>query len=664
MSNFTDFIGGGGGANIPYKGSTAAVTFLSVAEDTYQALDTQGNIVPNSPSLVDFQSPSSASLAQAAGFAQYRQWSLYTGGKQEITMPNGNSLVATGAYTNTTVTGIVFSLLSSAGEIISQHVPFGMSYVNFYNYNYVSIQYAGEDSQYYVFTMFIKGLNYNSNDGDQFGLIVKVDKSTNVISHSTVTTTQLNNSNLQTYVASSSPRMYLARSKAVYCAEFISTGSAPENSTITISTGTVNSSYVGTQVGTSTFTNAYTRNASLFKYDDGSGNFLLMYATSNSALVFKKILVAADGSHAVTDLSVSGLSLGTNYTSQLRADMSSIIESEVTGKYLLNYTYNVIQTNYQKLSYNGTAVTASGFQKYVATSNAANYTFRYDNNNNTNSFNLGQWFYRYAEDKLYIAPRGTIVNSATNFPKGIKWTLGSGNSSNTGVAADVFDDLSKNSTSQSSIMSLGPNGIISQFINTGNQTTMYIQSATLQIFSTLGKTLDKVAYVRQAGNIGATVNISMVEGVTSSDTLPSTYWLNKENMYYSLDNATIIPPTFTYLKLLSNNYATLSVATLNAKALGEDALSIVAPDGKYLVIWKYDTPTANNPASSTGVKIDGNSIYTTVLSYNYVAQTNNSQGKLDRENTPQICKTFSFYRSSNTAEDVTTRLYYYIGEPA
>ena len=656
--------GSGGGANIPYKGSTAEVTHLPVAEGTYQALDTAGNIIPNATSLVDFQSPSSASLAQAAGFTAYRQWSQYTGGKQEITMANGNSLVATGAYTNTNVTGIVFSLLSSTGEIISQQVPFGMSYANFYNYNYVSIQYAGDDSQYYLFTMFIKGLNYNSNNGDQFGLIVKVDKSTNVISTSIVTTTQLNNANIQQYVGTSTPRMYLARSKAVYCAEFISTANSTTASTITISTGTVNSSYVGTQVGTSTFTNAYTRNASLFKYDDGSGNFLLMYATSNSALVFKKILVAADGSHAVTDLSVSGLSLGTGYTSELRADMSSIIESEVTGKYLLSYTYNVIQTNYQKLSYNGTAVTASGFQKYVATNNSANYTFRYDNNNNTNSFNLGQWLYRYAEDKVYIAPRGTIVNSTTNFPKGIKWTLGSGNSSNTGVAADVFDELSRNSLTQTSQMSTGPNGIISQFINTGNQTTMYIQSATLQIFSTLGKTLDKVAYVRQAGDIGDTVNISMIEGVTSSDTLPSTYWLNKEDMYYSLDNATVIPPAFTYLKILSNNAASVTAATVNATTVNENVLSLVAPAGKYLIVYRYESTNSSNYAVSTGVKVDGNSIMTGLIPNNNDSLYSAIYGRRTSDNPPHICKTFSLYRSQTATEDAASAVYYYIGEPA
>ena len=657
-------LGGGGGANIPYKGSTAEVTYLPVAQGTYQALDTAGNIVPVSSSLVDFQSPSSASLAQAAGFSAYRQWSQYTGGKQEITMPNGNSLVATGAYTNTNVTGIVFSLLSSTGEIISQHVPYGMSYANFYNYNYVSIQYAGEDSQYYLFTMFIKGLNYNSNNGDQFGLIVKVDKSTNVISHSTVTTTQLNNSNLQTYVASSSPRMYLARSKAVYCAEFISAANSTTASTITISTGTVNSSYVGTQVGTSTFTDAYTRNASLFKYDDGSGNFLLMYATSNSVLVFKKILVAADGSHAVTDLSVSGLSLGTTFASQLRADMSSIIESEVTGKYLLSYTHNILQTNYQKLSYNGTAVTASGFQKYVAGSGSANYTFRYNDNNNTNSFNLGQWFYRYAEDKVYIAPRGTVVNSGTIFPTGIKWTLGSGNSAGTGVAADVFDNLSKNYLTQTSLMSIGPTGIVSQFINTGNQTTMYIQSATLQIFSTLAKTSDKVAYVRQAGDIGATVNISMIEGVTSSDTLPSTYWLNKEDMYYSLDNAVVLAPDFSYLKLLSAHYAPLSVATVNATTLGADALSIVAPAGKYLIVWRYESAASNNTATCTGVKVDGNSILEGLNPYNSSTVNNQVYGRIDPDNAPHICKRFSLYRSTTGTEDALSRVYYYIGEPA
>ena len=655
---------GGGGANIPYKGSTAEVTYLPVAEGTYQALDTTGNIVPASPSLVDTQSPSSETMAQTAGFSLYRQWTVYHGGKQEITMPNGNSLVATGAYTNTTVTGIVFSLLSSTGEIISQHVPYGMSNANFYNYNSVSIQYAGEDSQYYLFTMFIKGLNSSNNNGDQVGLIVKVDKSTNVISHSTVTTTQLNNSTVHTYVQVSAPRMYLARSKAVYCAGFISAASSTQSATITISTGTVNGSYVGSQVGTSTSTGAYTRNMSLTKYDDDSGNFLLMYATSDSALVFKKIVVAADGSHVVTDLSVSGLSLGTNYTTQSKADMCAIIESEVTGKYILGYTYNVLQTNYQKLSYNGTAVTVSGFQKYLAGNGAANYTFRYEGNNFSNTQNLGQWFYRYAEDKMYIAPRGTIVNSTTIFPTGMKWTLGSGDSSSTGVAADVFGDLSKNYLNQSSIMSTGPNGIISQWINTPNQTTMYIQSATLQIFSTLGKTSNKVAYVRQAGSIGDTVNISMIEGVTSSDTLSSTYWLNKEDMYYSLDNATVIPPAFTYLKILSNNGATLTAATVNATTLGEDALSIVAPAGKYLIVYRYESTTANNFATSTGVKVDGTSIYLGLIPQNLSTPNSDIYGKQDSNYPPHICKSFSLYRSSSSTEDAASAVYYYIGEPA
>jgi len=656
--------GSGGGANTPYKGSTAEVTYLPVAEGTYQALDTEGNITPQSSTLVDVQTPTSAVIAQTAGFSTYRAWGTYNGGKQEITMPNGNSLIATGAYTSTTVTGIVISLLDSKGYIVSQYVPYGMSNANFYYSNSVSIQYAGEDSQYYLFNMFIKGMNSSSNNGDQIALIVKVDKATNVISGSTVTSNQLNNTTLQAIALQSHPRMYFARSKAVYCSAFISTATSTTNSTITISTGTVSSSYSGVQVGTTTFTGAYSRSMSLTKYDDGSGNFLLMYATSNSALVFKKIVVAADGSHTVTDLSVSGLSLGTNVPTQIRADECALLESEVPGKYLLTYVYNVIQAYYQKLSYNGTAVTVSNFQKYVGVNSASNYIFRYDGGSFTNSYSRGQWIYRYAEDKMYITPRGTIVNSTTNFPKGVKWTLGSGDSNNTGVAAGIFDNLSKNYLTQTSEVSIGPNGIISQFINTPNQTTMYIQSATLQIFSTLGKTLDKVAYVRQAGDTGATVNISMVEGITSSDTLPSTYWLNKEDMYYSLDSATVAQPDFSYLKILSNNSAVLTQATLNAVTLGEDVISIVAPPGKYLIVYRYGSLTSGNWATSTGVKVDGTSIFTGLIPDNSSSFNSIEYGRKDRTNVPDICKTFSLYRSSSSAEDADSAVYYYIGEPA
>ena len=172
--------------------------------------------------------------------------------------------------------------------------------------------------------------------------------------------------------------------------------------------------------------------------------------------------------------------------------------------------------------------------------------------------------------------------------------------------------------------------------------------------------------MRQSGAVGATVNISLIEGVTSSDTLPSTYWLNKEDMYYAFDNAVAATPAFGYLKLLSNNYATLSAATLNAATIGADALSIVAPVGKYLIVWRYESTTSSNYASSTGVKVDGNSIFTGLVPNNYSTSNNQLNGRINTNTgyPSHICKTFSFYRSSGSTEDAASAVYYYIGEPA
>ena len=45
--------GSDGGANIPYKGSTAEVTYQPVAQGSYQHLDSEGNIVPSTGIIAD-----------------------------------------------------------------------------------------------------------------------------------------------------------------------------------------------------------------------------------------------------------------------------------------------------------------------------------------------------------------------------------------------------------------------------------------------------------------------------------------------------------------------------------------------------------------------------------------------------------------------------------
>ena len=533
-------LGGGGGANIPYKGSTAEVTYLPVAQGSYQNLDAAGKIIPTKGFIAETNYFSQTALALAsASFGYYRTNTPFAGGRSEGVMPNGKSLVTSFGYTGSTSgTAALIYVLDTDGSLLTYSNPFGTNNQH-YSYNSWSTQYLGEDSQYYLFSCFIQG-TISGSSGYQRSLLVKVNKVTNAIGVNQTTSNSLGSGTLAGRSDDSAPRLFTARNQAVWCAEYVSTSASTTNVTITVSSGTVNTNFVSASAGTTTtFTSIYSAtNVSLTKYDDGSGNFLLMYCTGTGSLVFKKILVAADGTHTVTDLSVSGLSLGTTVATQIHAQRCVLQESEVLGKYLLFSNPYIYQANYQKISYNGTAVTAGGFQKYnTATTNAADYFFRYSGSSTPGLRAAGQIFYQYAEDAVYVAPIGTHANWSS-YVTGAKWILGSGDVSDTAVTTTVFNEVARPGDTSESLLSRASNGIISSKINYNNASSAYIKAASDRIFYPLGITKEQVAYVRQAGDVGDTVNISLVEGITSSDTLSSTYFLNKEDFYYALSSIT------------------------------------------------------------------------------------------------------------------------------
>ena len=662
--------GGGGGANVPYKGSTAEVAYSPVIEGTYYKFNASGKLIADTPVIAETGVIDQTALSQTnsggAGNSSRDAYPFSAGAKFEGLMPNGNILYPFSRYQSSSYQSIDYVVVDSNGSQLSyaQSTPVG----NYYYYVPVyKLEYQGEDSTYYIFTSFTHGANSNDTYGTLRGYTVKVRKSDNAI---TVTANSdlaytFNSSTRNTVARQYGGELTFARDKSVYCAIAINGATTTTNFTLELTTGTVNSSYAQANVGTTAIASVYnSANIQLIKYDDSSANFLLAYQTVtgnfSTGYVVKKVLVAADGSHTVTDITPSGFSQGQGSTQQY-ANYIRFIKSEQAGKYLLAGINGYTQARYYKVSYDGSSLTLGSLQKYnTATTASSDYFFR----GYTTSFHSGNYcnsfIYRYAEDKVYVGPRATR-DAWSNYTKGAVWTLGSGDVQGTAVKTNIFDAFSKENSTSGTLISINSDGLITERVSIPDS---YVVGQTSQIWDVSAKTQKKIAYVRQSGAVGATVNISLIEGVTSSDTLPSTYWLNKEDMYYEFDSAPAVTPAFSYLKILSNNYASVAASTVNATTLGEDALSITAPDGKYLVIWKYEGTASNNPASSTGVKIDGNSIYITVLSYNYVAQTNNSQGKLDRENPPHICKTFSFYRSQIAAEDAAVRLYYYIGEPA
>ena len=660
--------GGGGGANIPYKGSTAEVAYSPVIEGSYYKLNTSGKLIADTPVIAKTSQIDQNVLSQTNNGTTGSKDAIPfdNGAKFEGLMPNGNILYLFSRYQNNTYQSIDYVVVDSGGSQLSYVVgiPADNTYMVSPKYR---LEYQGEDSSYYIFTAFTFGANYNITYGTSRGYTVKVRKSDNAI-------TRTANSDL-VYTFNSTTKNYavrvyggeltFARDKSIYCAVAINTVASSSSMTLELTTGTVNSAYAQSNVGTTAIASVYkSTNIQLIKYDDSSANFLLAYQTatgnSTTGYVVKKVLVAADGTHTVTDITPSGFSQGTG-ASQIRSDYVRFLKSEQTGKYLLSAITGYTEARYYKVSYDGSSLTLGSLQKYNTT---GDYLFRgtavnFHNGNYSNSF-----LYRYAEDKLYVGSRATR-SEWSNYQKGAVWTLGSGNVQGTAVKTDAFDSFSTESSTTGSIISINSDGLITERISLADS---YVVGLTSQVWDVSSKTQDKIAYVRQSGAVGATVNISLIEGVTSSETLPSEYWFNKEDMYYEYSNAVVNPPAFSYFKPVAYLFSTITHGTINAVVLGQDAFTVTAPAGQYLKIESY----YGSSARKVGLKIDGTIFAEYTGASNTVGAISTQKTILNGNSSggpsmsaPIVCKEFSIYRTDqNSTSSASFYISYSIGEPA
>ena len=178
------------------------------------------------------------------------------------------------------------------------------------------------------------------------------------------------------------------------------------------------------------------KNIQLIKYDDSTANFLLAYndtVSTTTGYVVKKVLVAADGTHTVTDITPVALSQGTGITQQ-QSQYIRLYKSEDKSKFLFMSITGSFEARYQKTSYDGSILTVGSLQKYSGTALFNASGSNWNNTRYSNSF-----IYRYAEDKLYLSPRSTPI-SWSNYTKGAVWTLGSGDVTTVDVVeTNLFD---------------------------------------------------------------------------------------------------------------------------------------------------------------------------------------------------------------------------------
>ena len=513
-----------------------------------------------------------------------------------------------------------------------------------------------EDATYYYM-----GYQTQSTDVNSLFRVVRgtvsIAKATGVITNLTYESTAASGTDYGTSMAESSKNhLRLARGGTVWVQSYIK--NSTEATGIEIKTGTTSlaSNYAtGTTVTTSDLASQYVSGMLLGKINDAAGTFLTINGTiSGSGLLIRVLTIAADGSHSFSSpvseaYAVNGLSsdLSPLYTRYFEKSPGNFVAVRS-----LNYTL----INHQEFSYtSGTTFTDVQSKQTLPMPSTSDGTvlnpYNWSNNDNFPTH------YDPTNNYLY-SPQAAVDNAyLAYYDYAIKFDL----TNNTSELISGVQSVTSHENGRT--IYVDPTTNVYYFFDNNNYG--FFDTVRDYYFDTsLNYTRETNAIILADATEGETVNIVLKDGITSKATLPSSKYLFKQDQYFPLDVEGADAPAFSYLKLLSNNTASVSFSTVNAATVGLDVLTIRAPEGKYLIVYRYESTTSSNNALSTGVRVDGNSIQTGIYYAANGAYNSNTYGKLNREDTPIICKSFSFYRSDASTEDADTALYYYIGEPA
>ena len=649
--------GGGGGSTKKLTASTATVGYDPVSPGTRSKLDENGNLTGDAKSIYSYAYTNDSVVRRINSSAGTRYGGPHIAGEMQAGMPDGTHLTIYTYYVSSTY-GFGCSLNTSSGEeITSITLDTDASY---YNGPAYSLEYLGEDSTNYLFSFLLTGTNSNNTVGTIQGGFITRNKSTDALTSYLASGVSGQRTSSVSVTAQACLQLKTCRNHSAYIS-MINPNS--NNSTIEIRSGTLSSSYTSSFQTTTTYTdnNSY-RNMRLLEYDNATGHYLLAYFSSDATLELKKIIVAADGSHTVSDITVpSSLSsnIGTG-SSNFYALYSWIHESEAKGKYLISGQKNNYELVYQKLSYDGSSLTAGPFQSYYTGSNSsANYLF----NGSQTSYQYQtrkNLHYSFSQDRIFLDPQGTHSSWGSS---GATWVLGS-------AAGSVTDTATKftNLDSFYSIATMRPGtlskaGLISQAQS--GSSDVFVTSVNANSLLLTSKTEEKVAIVRQAGITGDTVNISLVDGITSEETLDSSSYLNKEDMYYAYEQADSNPVDFTYYSPGSTKYVEVSTSTLNNTDVNAVALTLSAPPGKLLRIQMCICSGSSQQQVQTNM--DGTKVGDYIISQSTTGWSDSyfgvqrGAGKIAHFE-PLMCKTFEIIRNTTSTHSYNIYIMYDYGE--
>ena len=512
MSNFTDFIsgGGGGGANT-YTPSTATAGIDVVAGSAY-ALSSSSQLLPSTDVVAE-----EADAQYSAFLTSSESSSSYNTHQESLTgdrcLPDGSNLVW---YQRQSYDVRVTLSKDGSSRFSPQYVSVVAS--GFQSSLEVYQKNIGQTATNYLVAYRLHYYKTNGTWSGQAG-ILKINKTTGAISN------HLFSSNLYASYSSSgtewikgaAPKRFgnqhTCRGGTVYVDTFhtntyyLRVGAQPLDSTGSPTGSAYNDSYSNITDNTAIVGN-------LIKIDDANGIFLHFFPLNSSNLRVAKVTVASTGAVTTSVLETysqySGIS--TDYHRQ-----DSQVYGGGTGSNNLFITFSSASSGFSHML--GTYDLSDDSITW-GTSNWASYGsgFSYSRNNSHWREYKNQRTYDADNKRFYM---GGEFNSGNGFvldPTTNTLTEAELNSKLTGVNNIQYFQMHYNG------------GIISF----GDKSQAYNQSAyyAYGFDSSIVLTQDPVAVVLASGSAGSTVNIALKDGITSSSTLPSTHYLSKSDLYF------------------------------------------------------------------------------------------------------------------------------------
>lgn len=522
MSNFSDFVSSSGGGGASFTASTALAKNPVVAGEEYY-LDEGGNLqgagsIPLFGKAVHIANP----IADLLGIIDDNPDYVPTHGDRLT--PDGRYFIY-GGKENSSGDAHIVTTSGGLTPISSLEITSGGDHSSNRN---IKLFYLHGDSTYHYY-----GAMRNTTSSF-YVITFRIEISSGELSNyqvvkNTTTSAELTHVSESNYWRSTIFDMKMARNNTVMLVTIQNSQRHPYVLSCAMSGNTPSNISSMTRLGSYAITSNLKGLSS--KYDDATGNFIV-FGQDSSGVTIDKILVASNGSHAVTNIVTNNALLSNGISAT-----ALYCETSTKGRYAAVRANGASGFETQIVTYNGSSVAASDFSSFNL---PVNDRYMAAHGNNTASV-TNMTCVAPAIDRVFFHNMSQGQQMSLNSHPGIALDLSSG--------AVKFAGQVQLTSRGHAIQSNGqyPSYLEVQ-LNCGSSLSFGVNTQADNEFVPLvyfagidGRsnnitafTKDKVAIARETKGAGETVAIDLQKGSTASAALANTKWVTKSDLSFPI----------------------------------------------------------------------------------------------------------------------------------